>query len=131
VFLEAYRKWDGRPAADWTKLLKRLTVYRALDRRRLRKPALNSVAMAEIVSHAAGPTEAAAASELTLLLPRAIDELPHREAEVFCLYYFEDQSHAEIAAILGIKPGAVATAFCKARAKLEQRLGPVLKGDQR
>jgi RNA polymerase sigma-70 factor, ECF subfamily len=130
VFLEAYRKWAGRPDAEWTNLLRRLTVCRALDRKRLRKPTVDSVEIAEIASDAPGPTEFAVASELTLLLRQAIGDLPRREAEVFCLRYFEDQSHAEIAAILGIKPGAVATALCKARAKLEQRLGKVLKEDR-
>jgi RNA polymerase sigma-70 factor, ECF subfamily len=130
VFLEAYRKWDGRPDAEWTNLLRRLTVFRALDLKRLRKPAVDSFEMAELASDASGPTEIAVASELTVLLRLAINDLPSREAEVFCLRYFDDQSYAEIAVILGINPGAAAAALCKARAKLEQRLGRVLKGDR-
>jgi RNA polymerase sigma-70 factor, ECF subfamily len=130
VFFEAFRKWDDRADLKWINLLKRLAVCRALDRARLRKPATSSVVMTEIASNASGPVEIAAASELTELLRQAIDSLPRREAEVFCLCYFEDQGHAEIAAILGMKPGAVATALCKARAKLEKLLGPVFEGDR-
>jgi RNA polymerase sigma-70 factor, ECF subfamily len=129
VFFEAYRKWNNRPAGDWTNLLKRMAVCRALDRRRQRKPLASSAELADVPNAADGPTEIAIARELTIVLRQAVDQLPQREAEVFCLRYFEDLSHSEIASALCIKPGAVATALSKARTKLEQRLGPVLKED--
>jgi RNA polymerase sigma-70 factor, ECF subfamily len=127
VFLEAYSKWNDRPVSQWACLLKRIAVCRSLDRRRRRKPAAGSAPLAEISSGEPGPIEVAVARELTVLLRQAIDKLPQREAEVFCLRYFEALNHSEIAMALDIKPRAVATALYKARTKLEQELEHVLK----
>ena len=60
----------------------------------------------------------AIAAELAERLSEAIGQLPAREAEVFCLCYFEDFSNQQIADILGMSAGAVGAALCKARAKL-------------
>jgi RNA polymerase sigma-70 factor, ECF subfamily len=129
VFLEAFRKWQHRPDDQWTPLLRRLATCRALDRRRRRKLSMEVAEVTEIPSSDVGPTEVAVAREMTSVLLRALEQLPHREAEVFCLRYFEDLNNSEIAAVLRIKPGAVATAICKARTKLDDRLARVLKGD--
>ncbi len=42
-----------------------------------------------------------------------------REAEVFCLRYFDDLPNQKIAEVLNMQPGAVGVALHKARAKLE------------
>jgi RNA polymerase sigma-70 factor, ECF subfamily len=131
VFLEAYRKWQNHPGDEWTGLLRRLAVCRAIDRRRRRKPAAGSDELAEVAARGPGPTEIAIAGELACLVRQALDRLPRREAEVFCLRYFEELNHAEIATALQMKPGAVATALFKARAKLEKHLKLVWKGDER
>jgi RNA polymerase sigma-70 factor, ECF subfamily len=128
VFLEAYRKWQNRPDSEWTALLRRLAVCRALDRRRRRKPTAGSDELIEVAARSPGPTEIAVAGELACLVQQAIDRLPRREAEVFCLRYFEELSHTEIAAALQMKPGAVAAALFKARTKLEKHLKLVWKG---
>jgi RNA polymerase sigma-70 factor (ECF subfamily) len=130
VFLEAYRKWKYRADDEWVGLLRRMAACRAIDRRRRRRPSAGSDELAEVAARGPGQAEIAVAGELICLLRKAIDQLPPREAEVFCLRYFEELTNAEISAALRMKPGAVAAALCKARAKLEQRLGKVLKGDQ-
>src|SRR5947209_2676899 len=66
-----------------------------------------------------GPEETAAGRELAGRLRRAVAGLPPREAEVFCLRYFDDLSYQEIAAALGVRPGAVGVALHKARTRLE------------
>jgi len=126
VFLEAYRNWNGHTDMQWTGLFKRLAVCRALDRRRRRK-LFETAELTEIPSPQAGPMQTAASRESVAILRHAVGDLSLREAEVFCLRYFEDQSPSEIARALAIKPGAVATALSKARAKLQERLKPVLK----
>jgi len=70
-----------------------------------------------------GPEETVLERELAERLRQAVARLPGREAEVFCLRYFEDLSYQQIAEALDINPGAVATALHKARVKLETMLG--------
>ena len=52
----------------------------------------------------------------------AISQLPEREGSVFCMRYFDDLSNRDIADTLQVRPGAVAVALHKARAKLETLL---------
>jgi RNA polymerase sigma-70 factor (ECF subfamily) len=99
-------------------LLRRLAVYRALDRLRQKQSRI-SVDELELESHAPGPAEAAIARELEGRLREAVAKLPAREAEVFWLRYFEDLSNRDIAELLAISPGAVGAALCKARTKLQ------------
>ncbi len=131
VFLEAYLKWRELADIRWPNLLRRLAVYRALDRARGRKPAALPDDLAKAATREAGPVEAAVASELSGLLRQALDKLPARESEVFCLRYFEGLSHTEIASALGIKTGAAAVALNKARTKLSNLLNGALTGDLR
>ncbi len=68
--------------------------------------------------------------ELPLELPEsaegfwaAVRTLPHRQAAIVALFYFEDRSVDDIAAVLGIHPGTVKTQLHRARATLAGRLG--------
>jgi RNA polymerase sigma-70 factor (ECF subfamily) len=129
VFLEAFQTWRRRDDIRWPYALRRLAVYRALDRRRRRKFTASSEELASVPGREAGPVDTAVAVELSELLRLELDRLPAREAEVFCLRYFEGLGHSDIAEALEIKPGAVAVALCKARSKLSERLGRAVRGD--
>jgi len=129
VFLEAFQKWRRRDDIRWQFALRRLAVYRALDRRRRRKFTASSEKLVSVPGREPGPVDTAVAVELGELLRLELDRLPPREAEVFCLRHFEGLEHAEIAEALEIKPGAVAAALCKARAKLSERLKCAARGD--
>jgi RNA polymerase sigma-70 factor (ECF subfamily) len=129
VFLEAFQKWRRRDRVRWPYMLRRLAVYRALDRRRRRKFTASSDELAAVPGREAGPVDTAVAVELSELLRLELDRLPAREAEVFCLRHFEGLEHSEIADALEIKPGAVAVALYKARAKLSERLSRAMRGD--
>lgn len=121
VFLEAHRL-RARQVRNWGGLLRRLSTCRALDRLRAKKNVL-----ALDASFAAGngsdPAEAAIERELAERLRLAITQLPRREAEVFCMKFFETLTNEQIAAALQIAPGAVGVALHKARTKLEALLG--------
>jgi RNA polymerase sigma-70 factor (ECF subfamily) len=121
VFLEAYRLRAAQEVRCWPALLHRLAACRALDRLRQRKrwASLNGLALA---CGNGDPEAAAIGKELAERLRRAVADLPHREAAVFCLRYFEDLSYQGIAETLNINPGAVAAALHKARHKLEALL---------
>ena len=121
VFLQAYQTHGAGPVRCWEAFLRRLATCRALDRLRKRRPAvpLDGLALPAGVD---GPEESALGRELAERLRRAVAQLPPREADVFCLRYFDDLSYEQIAETLGIQAGAVATALHKARAKLEALL---------
>jgi len=120
VFLQAYQLQQTRPIRYWSALLRRLSACRALDRLRQRR---HSVPLPDVaIPSSETPDSEAMEQELRERLRLAIAELPPREAEVFCLRYFEDLPYDKIAETLGIRRGAVAAALHKARAKLEASL---------
>ena len=121
VFLDAMEIASRTPIRRWEGFLHRLATCRALERLRRRKrwlPIDTSIAG----SSADGPEEAVIGLELARRLREAIARLPEREAEVFCLHYFEDLDNQAVAETLGIRAGAARAALHKARLKLERLL---------
>lgn len=127
VLIEALRLTQTRPVRLEAGLLRRLAACRAIDRLRLRRNIQPIHGMA-VRDFSPGPAETAAARELAERLRQALCQLPTREAEVFALRYFEDQSYQQIADSLEMQPNAVAQALHKARAKLESLLSEASKG---
>jgi RNA polymerase sigma-70 factor (ECF subfamily) len=121
VFLQAYKMAETEEVRSWEALLRRLAACRALDRLRARRHSGELDEMA-VASSTPGPEEVLRERELSARLRQALSQLPAREAEVFCLRYFEDLPYEEIARVVGISSGAVATALHKARVKLESML---------
>lgn len=117
VFLEAFRKWDAVDEKSWAGLLRRMAVCRALDVLRSRKK-LTSLEFQPVDSREFSPPERMLRDERHEQLRLAIAALPDRQSEVFCLAFFEQMSHDEIATTLGINRGAVATLLSKAKARL-------------
>jgi RNA polymerase sigma-70 factor (ECF subfamily) len=126
VFLEAYRKRQTEKVRNWGGLLRRLATCQALFRLRQRKRGMPLGGL-PLPGTLPGPDEIAQERELADRLRRAVALLPAREGEVFCLCFFEDLTHDEIADILDISTGAVKVALHKARAKLESWLTAVRK----
>lgn len=122
VFVEVFRSGAFAQLHQQGALVRTMATRRALDRLRLRKPsvALNG---RERGPGDFEPHEHLIADELDRRLREALTELPPREAEVFCLVYFEGHSQAAISQALGISSGAVAKALCKAREKLALAFG--------
>jgi RNA polymerase sigma-70 factor (ECF subfamily) len=121
VFAQASRRSNGRPIVSWAALLRRMATCRAMDalrRRRITTP-LDRV---ELAIAKDDPPAIAARRELEARLRAALAELPPRDAEVFCLRYFEELSYREIAETLGISATAASTALYQARLRLEELL---------
>jgi RNA polymerase sigma-70 factor (ECF subfamily) len=127
VFLQAFVLQQTQTIRHWAGWLRRLAACRALDRLRQRRP---FVSLDELTLSDTGdaPEAAAMEGELRDRLRQAVAELPPREAEVFCLRYFEELTYEQIAGLLGIHRGAVAAALHKARCKLEASLLEAVKG---
>jgi RNA polymerase sigma-70 factor, ECF subfamily len=121
VFLQVHQMQQTESVRHWPGLLRRLAACRALDRLRQRRTTvpLNGLSLA---GPEEGPEATAIEHELAERLRQAIARLPDREAAVFCLRYFDDLSYQEIAQMLHIRTGAVASALHKARLKLESLL---------
>ncbi|HEY4310972.1 MAG TPA: sigma-70 family RNA polymerase sigma factor [Pirellulales bacterium] len=128
VFLEAHRLWCTRPTAEWIGILRSMATRRALDQLRRRR---SFAATDELLTVPAtdDPVANAIERELAARLAQVLADLPTREAEVFCLRFFEDFSYEQIAAQLGISGSAVSTALNKARTKLAVALERTCKGD--
>lgn len=118
VFFEAFRFHKRETVQHWGGLLRRLATIGALAklRRRRHESSLDVVAQPACESP---PEENLIARELEARLRRAVAALPEREGAVFSLRHFEGLELPEIAATLGIKYPATATALSRARAKLE------------
>jgi RNA polymerase sigma-70 factor (ECF subfamily) len=126
VLLEAYQMHRGRQVRCWEAVLRKLAVWRALDRLRGRRRASDrtiDLDCLSLPSHGGGPEQAAMQQELQLGLREAVARLPHQQATAFCLRYFEDLSPRAIAGVLGITPGAVSATLHKARLRLACVLG--------
>ncbi len=121
VLREAHRQPNGAGVVCWAALLRRMTTCRALDalrRRRVTVP-LDGTQPAGVHEN---PEAIAQGRELEARLRIALAELAPREAEVFCLRYFDDLSYRQIAETLGISPTAASTALYQARSRLEKLL---------
>ena len=127
VFLQAHQYESRNDVSNGVGLLKRLAVCRSLDRLRRRRAdrGLDDVV---IFDRDAGPQDQAVANELDTRLRTSIAQLPGREAEVFCLRYFDQLTNLQIAEALSLTTEAVATAVYKARTKLATMLADLNEG---
>jgi RNA polymerase sigma-70 factor, ECF subfamily len=117
VFLEILRGGRMKELADQPALVRTIATRRALDRLRKHKECTDLDGR-ERDQRQYEPSEFLIAAELDQRLRRELARLPSREAEVFCLTYFEQLSTTEIASLLGSSLGAVSKSLSVARKKL-------------
>jgi len=70
----------------------------------------------------AGPASVERRDELSRLMSE-VESLPLEYREVLMLFYYEDLSYRDIAALLGVSPATVNARLTKARTMLRERLG--------
>ena len=132
TFLEAVKMDRRELVRNWPALLRHLATAKALDllRRRSRQCARISAEAdpAEAVSREPNPGRHAEASELAERLRVGIAQLPHRQAQVFCLACFEQMSSEEVAERLGVRPTAARMLLLRARERLRILLEPFDSG---
>jgi RNA polymerase sigma-70 factor (ECF subfamily) len=132
VFVKLWRalpRYDGRAQlSTWIYAITRNAGISALRGRRpevsLEDPdvlAAAEVAGAERAGEARGD-----AAELDRTLARLVAELPERQRQVVTLYYLEERSCDEVAAMLAMPVNTVKTHLHRARAKLAAELAPVM-----
>ena len=128
VFLEVMSRAPVHEVQNWGAYLRKLAVFRALDRRRQRRDDL-SLEPDQLPAITPSPHDEAVGRELADSLRNLIAGLPEREGAVFVLRYFERLNNPQIAEVLGISTGAVAAAIHKVRAKLEAAITQNSVGD--
>ncbi|MBN2211318.1 MAG: sigma-70 family RNA polymerase sigma factor [Sedimentisphaerales bacterium] len=120
TFLDALKIARRESVRNWTGLLKRVTIARALDRLRNRKR--NSVMTLDESlapdNRQMLPSHRMEQQELAIQLQDALAQLPQDQAEVFCLKYLNGESYQTIAYITGQNINTVGVNLHRARNKL-------------
>ena len=142
VFIKVWRAlpgYDGRAAfPTWLYAIARNAAISALRRRRdwvsLSDEATLQQAEAALAAQQGGFGSAADASagvrsaaELEAV-DRALSELPDKQRQVVTLFYLQERSYDEVAALLAMPLGTVKTLLHRARGRLEQSLAPAREG---
>jgi RNA polymerase sigma-70 factor, ECF subfamily len=120
VFINIWRAlpgYDGRASlSTWNYSITRNASISAL---RALRP-LSSLSDPEVIT-AVEATESTAAADTAIdgaVLKRLIEQLPLKQRQVITLFYMEEQSHEEVAALLAMPIGTVKTLLHRARARL-------------
>lgn len=118
---KALGSYDTRAAlSSWIYAITRNRCLTALERRRTHSSVLDDDAE-ESLRTVAAPA-APAAPEGAALLRELVEALPERPRRVLLLYYFEERSIGEVAAMLGCPEGTVKAHLFRARATLAREL---------
>lgn len=128
TFLSAMEVAGRQNVENWPGLLQRLATARALDqlRRRMREAQrrASDVTWEQMEASGRGPAEVAQDNELGDRLRAALCELAPQQGAVFCLRCLSELSYGEIASELEISIDAVGVTLHRARARLQELLGP-------
>ncbi len=122
VFVEAHqRSSNGTPVVSWGAMLRRIATYRSLNALRRRRP-VQPIDIEQLAAAEGDPCSIAIHHEMERRLRAALVDLAPREAEVFCLRFFERLSYRKISEALDISLSATSTALFQARSHLERLL---------
>ena len=120
VFIKVWRAlpgFDGRASlSTWIYTIARNTSLSALRARRPQSSLSDPNVMAAVDATDAAPSGDTTAD--AALLQRLVDQLPTKQRQVVVLFYMEEQSHEEVAAMLAMPVGTVKTLLHRARARL-------------
>jgi len=126
TFVSAMQVARRQRVRNFPALLVHLATARAIDRlrRRRRRPHCNgdTADLATLPSANPDPVQQAEQRELAAKLRDAMGQLAPKEAQAFCLRYFNDMSYRQIAKELGIKTNATGVLLHRAKARLRQYL---------
>jgi RNA polymerase sigma-70 factor (ECF subfamily) len=123
VFVKLWQslpRYDGRAQlSTWIYAITRNAAISALRSRR-RSVSLSDPAVLE---EAEGVVAAPAAPEDDAVLRRHVEALPEKQRQAVTLYYMDERSVDEVAAMMGIPVNTVKTHLHRARASLAAKLG--------
>jgi RNA polymerase sigma-70 factor (ECF subfamily) len=118
---KALPNYDGRAAlSTWIYAITRNRCLSAMQRRR-EEESLSEPEVAAAAESAA-PQDATGADDRGELLRELVEALPERYRRALTLFYYEERSVPEVAAMLGIPEGTVKTQLFRARETLRAAL---------
>lgn len=133
TFINALELSRKEPVKNYSALLRRIALSRALDRLRRRARQKTVSADQEIWNllpdDSFEPPRQLQQNELAQQLRLALAQLSPDQAQAFCLRFLDDLSYHQIARVMGIRTGAVGVLLHRARAQLQQLLAAVLAND--
>jgi RNA polymerase sigma-70 factor (ECF subfamily) len=132
VFVKLWKalpRYDGRAQlSTWIYAITRNASISALRGRRpevsIDEPDVLQAAEAVASERAGSAAPGRDAAELDRTLARLVAELPEKQRQVVTLYYLEERSCDEVAAMLAMPVNTVKTHLHRARARLAAELGP-------
>jgi RNA polymerase sigma-70 factor, ECF subfamily len=127
VFLRIYRSLDGfQGRAKISTWIWRITTNVCLSRREAQRKSMTTSLdleeTAEVPDDSPDPERSFIVREETDRLAHLVSSLPDREAAAITLYYLEGMDYKEIARVLDMPAGSVATALHRGRERLAGRL---------
>jgi RNA polymerase sigma-70 factor, ECF subfamily len=127
VFLNVYRSLGGfqrrAKVSTWIwRITTNVCLNRRESRRRIVTTSIDVAGSGELQDESPDPERSFIVREERGRLNRLIASLPDREAAALTLYYLEGMEYKEIALILDITEGSVATAIHRGRERLAGRL---------
>ncbi len=129
IVIAATRLHDIRTESEQSFLFG--TAYRVASSARRRRASRREVAddaLGDVTDPAPGPDEASEQARARAMLDRVLAGMPLELRAVFVLYEIEERTMAEIAALLALAPGTVASRLRRARADFEARVDRVMTG---
>jgi RNA polymerase sigma factor (sigma-70 family) len=136
VFLRMFRSFDTydptRPLDPWIGRTTYHACLRKLESVARKREQANDPAALEIVAdgQALDPEQIAAGQEATTILSRAMEGLSAQDRALLDLRYREGLSDAEVSEATGMPINTVKTRIFRARGRLREWLGPLLKGGE-
>jgi RNA polymerase sigma-70 factor, ECF subfamily len=127
VFIKVWRAlpgFDGRASVStWIYAIARNASLSALRARRPQSSLSDPEVMEAVESINPAPSADTLADRAAIL--RLIDQLPTKQRQVIMLFYMEEQSHEEVATMLGMPVGTVKTLLHRARGRLTTATGKI------
>jgi RNA polymerase sigma-70 factor (ECF subfamily) len=123
IVIAAHRLRDIQTGSEQSFLFS--TAYRVAARSRKRhanRRELPDDAMSEVADPGLDPEEASERARARALVDQLLSDMPIELRAVFVLYEIEEHTMAEIAAMLDLPPGTVASRLRRARADFENRV---------
>jgi len=121
VFIKIWRAlpgFDGRASlSTWIYAITRNASLSALRSRRPHASMSDPEVLAEVEETASGAAAPDATADSQSLM-QLLDELPSKQRQVVVLFYMQEHSHEEVAAMLAMPIGTVKTLLHRARARL-------------
>lgn len=128
VFLAIWRRWHTyNGTVNWGPYLYRVTVRKALELARARRPVAEVPEGCERESPGSDPDTGLRLKDLQTKLTESLAKLPKRQADVFVLSRIEGMEHSAVAETLGCSQNSVRVLLHRAVKQLAHEMSEYLR----